>query len=449
MHPDNYAERLVNLMPADHPPVPQTLRTAVADGDVARLSKTDGHFAIVAKCGKTVRLARTIGRPMRYFLAKRFDGPHLIVAERMDEIRRFAAKNGLLEQFHPTYTRMVPAHFLVEIELTGCPDPSPVYRRFFTPQQNALPADIGLIGRSYMEATEDALRTWLAQQPANEPLGVSFSGGIDSTAILILARRAIEALGRPLENLRAFTLSFGADALDARQATETIRTLGLGEHHEIIAGDPNDLDVLRVIRVVEDYRPIDIQCAAMNMALLAGIRRKYPQWRLMIDGDGGDENLKDYPLEGTDITTQSVLNNPVLYHEGWGVDSIKHSSVYSGGLSRSYARTYMPLRHFGFRGFSPFTVPSVIGVSEAIPFAELTRYEADRLYALKGQVVSAGIQQVCGVEMPVQDKRRFQEGVLCPRELEERLPIDKPRYRRTFDQLWDLPTRESRVTLPA
>ena len=34
----------------------------------------------------------------------------------------------------------------------------------------------------------------------------------------------------------------------------------------------------------------------MNLALLQGIRLRYPEWQYMIDGDGGDENLKDYKL---------------------------------------------------------------------------------------------------------------------------------------------------------
>ena len=47
-------------------------------------------------------------------------------------------KEGLDDQFHPSYTRMVPAHHVVEIQLLGCPDPNPVYTRYFTPEQNVL-----------------------------------------------------------------------------------------------------------------------------------------------------------------------------------------------------------------------------------------------------------------------------------------------------------------------
>ncbi len=51
------------------------------------------------------------------------------------------------------------------------------------------------------------------------------------------------------------------------------------------------------IRVVEDYKPLDIESATMALALARGIRARYPDWRHLIDGDGGDENLKDYPIE--------------------------------------------------------------------------------------------------------------------------------------------------------
>src|SRR5262249_3802266 len=80
-----------------------------------------------------------------------------------------------------------------------------------------------------------------------------------------------------------------------------------------------------------------------------------PSLRYLLDGDGGDENLKDYPLEDSDLTLSSVLKNPLLYQEGWGIDAIKHSLTYSGGLSRAYVRTYAPAQRYGFTAFSPYT----------------------------------------------------------------------------------------------
>ena len=94
----------------------------------------------------------------------------------------------------------------------------------------------------------------------------------------------------------------------------------------------------------------------MGLRLCRGIRERYPEWRHLVDGDGGDENLKDYPIEeNPELTIRSVVDNLMLYQEGWGVGRIKHSLTYSGGLSRSYVRTYAPARRYGFDGFSPYT----------------------------------------------------------------------------------------------
>ena len=93
--------------------------TARCDGDA--LAQTDGHFAAVGRDGKTVRLARTIGIPLRYFVAKMYHGPFLVVADRMDRIFAWCQEQRIAWQFEPAYTRMVPAHYLVELDQVGCP----------------------------------------------------------------------------------------------------------------------------------------------------------------------------------------------------------------------------------------------------------------------------------------------------------------------------------------
>ena len=118
-------------------------------------------------------------------------------------------------------------------------------------------------------------------------------------------------------------------------------------------------------------------------------------------GAGGDENLKDYPLEDShDLTIRSVLNNTLLYQEGWGVDAIKHSLTYSGGQSRGHVRSYAPGRALGFSGFSPYALPNVIAVAEAIPYVELTQWDPERLYLLKADIVRRGIEAITGLTMP-------------------------------------------------
>jgi len=131
-----------------------------------------------------------------------------------------------------------------------------------------------------------------------------------------------------------------------------------------------------------------------------------------------------------------VVNNRMLYQEGWGLGTIKHSLTYSGGLSRSYTRTYAPAHHFGFEGFSPFTRPSVIEQAEGIPFTELTGYDVEKLYRLKGEVVGKGIKTITGFDMPLFNKRRFQHGALPVAALRQRLPGGEPDYRRQFLALY-------------
>jgi asparagine synthase (glutamine-hydrolysing) len=409
----------------------------ILNGPPAAVREIDGSFALVARAGKNVRLARSLDRPMRYFLAKRSDGPALVVADRIDAIHAWLKTAGLADQFHPSYTRMVPAHYVVELQLIGCPDPEPTYTRFFTPQRNALPNDPAMIGRLYIGALADEIAKWLRHLPERDPIGVCFSGGIDSGAVFLVTYHAMRKLGMNPSRLKAFTLSIG-DGPDLEQARQFLERLGLGLFLEPVDAALGSLEATETIRVVEDYKPLDIEAASMLLTLCRGIRQRYPDWKHLIDGDGGDENLKDYPIEeNPELTIRSVVNNLMLYHEGWGVGRMKHSLTYSGGLSRSCARTYAPPRYWGFDGFSPFTRPNVIEVAEGIPFAELTQMSVEKLYALKGEIVASGVKQITGLDLPVFPKRRFQHGAVRPEALRSRVPQREADLRRQFLALYE------------
>jgi asparagine synthase (glutamine-hydrolysing) len=415
-------------------------RRRVLSGDPAAVRAIDGSFALVAIDGRTVRMARSMDRPMRYFLAKRHEGPALFVADRIDTLQRALDDAGLGGQFHPSYTRMIPAHYVVEIALVGCPDPDPTYTRFFTPGRGALPADLDEIGRRYVGALADEITKWLVaierERGGAEPIGVSFSGGIDSGAVLLVTYHTMLRLGLAPARLKAFVLNLG-DGPDVEQARAFLSDVGLSIFLEEIEGRSADLDVERTLRVLEDYKSLDVECAAMGLLLAQGIRDRYAAWRYIADGDGGDENLKDYPIEeNPELTIRSVVDNLMLYQEGWGVGKIKHSLTYSGGLSRSYVRTYAPATHYGFDSFSPYTRPNVIEVAEGIPFAELTRYDVPTLYSLKGDIVRRGVKAVTGLDMPVFPKRRFQHGAAPVDAMRERLGRSERDYRRAFERLY-------------
>jgi asparagine synthase (glutamine-hydrolysing) len=437
---DRYVERVVDLTDPEANQIfnltVEQARERLRSGSSDAVRGIHGSFALVARDGKTVRMARSLDRPMRYFLAKRQEGPVLIVSPRIDAIYNWLKAEGLEEQFHPSYTRMVPAHYIVELQLVGCPDPDPVYTRFFTPVSGSLPEDLDRIGEAYIGALVEEISQWLQRVPDREPVGVCFSGGIDSGSVFLAAYFAMQRLGMSPSRLKAFVLDLGRGP-DVEQARAFLDALGLGLFLEPVEADAAALNIEETIRIVEDYKSLDVQSAAMAVALCRGIRERYPSWKYLLDGDGGDENLKDYPIEeNPELTIRSVVNNPMLYQEGWGVGRIKHSLTYSGGLSRSYTRTYAPARHFGFTGFSPYTRPSVIAVAEAIPFIRLTNYSVEKLYALKGEIVSRGIGAVTGLAMPVFPKRRFQHGAIARDELQSRLPWQEAEYRRKFLSLY-------------
>lgn len=411
-------------------------RRLLTEAPPEALRELRGSFALVARQGTTVRMARSLDRPLRYFLAKRAEGPALFVASRMDELFHALQKEGLEDQFHPTYTRMVPAHHVVELQLVGCPDPEPTYRRFFDPERGTLGTDLDAIGRAYVGALADEIGDWVASLPAREPVGVSFSGGVDSGAVVLLLYHQMKALGMNLGRLKAFTLSFG-DGADLAQARAFLAALGLELLLEPVEASLDGLDVDEALGVVEDYKPLDVESASMAIALCRGIRERYPEWRHLADGDGGDENLKDYPVEANpELTIRSVVSNPMLYQEGWGVGKLKHSATYSGGYSRSVTRSFAPARRFGFLPYSPYTSPRVVAVAEAIPFDSLTAGSTRRLYALKGEVVARGVKAITGHDLPVFEKRRFQHGAISEERLREKVPAHEGELRRRFLALY-------------
>ncbi len=446
-------ERLVDLAGIRHHGDPGTdpdrLREAIRTGDLAALAATGGHFAGTARDGQTVRMARTIGQPLRYFVAKMFHGPFLVVAERMETIYDWCVSQKIGWQFDPAYTRMVPAHHLIELDQIGCPDPAPRCHRFWTPAEATGPADIAELGARYVGAAKDATRDWLRTVPADAPVALAFSGGVDSASVLLVARAAQAELGRDPDLIRPFTLDLGGGA-DAAQAERMVEDLGLRHTWERIAQPAERYSLEEAIRTIEDYHPLDVACAAAGMLLAAGIREQHPEIKHLIDGDGGDENLKSYPLEDSDLTLSSILRNPLLYQEGWGIDAIKHSQTYSGGLSRAYVRSWAPANRHGFEAFSPYTTRPAMDAAVRIPFAELLDGSLERLYTLKGDLVAAGVRAVLGAEMPVHPKRRFQDGIAAAARTSEQLGGDtenNPAYRdwrvskawcrRVFQRQWE------------
>ncbi len=87
---DQYVERVVDLTePAANQLYDMSVEQArelLLLGPAEEVRRIRGSFALLAKAGKSVRMARSLDRPMRYFLAKRQEGscPGGSVADRHD-----------------------------------------------------------------------------------------------------------------------------------------------------------------------------------------------------------------------------------------------------------------------------------------------------------------------------------------------------------------------------
>ena len=99
-------------------------------------------------------------------------------------------------------------------------------------------------------------------------------------------------------------------------------------------------------------------------------------------------------------------------------------------------RTFAPLEKYRFLGFSPFTRPSVVQTATAIPFAELSHGSHEALYSLKGEIVRRGIRAIWGLDMPLFEKRRFQEGAVSVPVFQQRFAADPDAYREHFLALY-------------
>lgn len=425
----------------------QDVANAVQCDDLKAFANLSGQFAICRWNDQKLRMLRTIGRPMRYFMAEKSGKTMFFVAERIDQIAAAVKRAGMIDRFRPELTRMVPAHHRIELSLDQGPEQTPQSERFFSPSVATLPVDIEAIGQQYVQRLADVVDAFLDTIPSDQPLGVMFSGGIDSGSIMVLVDFLARQKGWPDERIKAFTLSVidpkdSADSNndseprsgDVDQAETFLSAMNRRSCLEILEVPIDQVSWQDAVDAIEDYKPLDVQSATMGLAMLRRLRQKYPDWIYLIDGDGGDENLRDYPIDlNPRLNIENVVQTPLLYHEGWGIDATRHSQTYSGGQSRGHSRTSAPGAMLGFRGLSAYAVPSVIDVAEAVPLADLIQNDLQNLYSLKGRIVAAGIKAITGFEMPVFAKQRFQHGAATRACFDKIFPSDDAAYRDYFE----------------
>ena len=299
-----HVERVVDLLD----PSAERLHASARGGagapraaDPTAVRGIDGSFALVAQDGITVRLARSLDRPDALLPGQAARGPGAL---RRRPHRHAAARRSPTTasagQFHPELhahgarplRRRDPRSWAAPIPTRPTRASS---RRSATRCRRTSTRSAGATSARWRTRSRSGCGMSRRARRGRSPIGVAFSGGIDSGAVFLVTYHVMLRLGLSPARLKAFVLEprrrpgprAGARVSRSRSAwRSSSRTIDAG---------PADLDLDETLRVLEDYKPLDVECAAMGLALCRGIRARYPEWRHLADGDGGDENLKDYP----------------------------------------------------------------------------------------------------------------------------------------------------------
>jgi asparagine synthase (glutamine-hydrolysing) len=144
---------------------------------------------------------------------------------------------------------------------------------------------------------EEAVRLRLR---ADVPVGIFFSGGVDSSCIAALAT---EITGGPVPT---FTLGFrDPDFNEAEYARRAARHLGT-EHHELMVGEPEMLQALLAMARILDEPLAD--GSIVPTYLLSVFARR--QVKVTLGGEGGDELFAGYPTYIGDRLARAYLRLP-------------------------------------------------------------------------------------------------------------------------------------------
>jgi asparagine synthase (glutamine-hydrolysing) len=117
------------------------------------------------------------------------------------------------------------------------------------------------------------------------PVGMLLSGGVDSGAVLGLMREA------GARDVATFTIGFGDQVHDERRWARLVAERHGANHHEIVVGRGDFLDVLPRLSWYRD-EPI-AEPSEIPLLLLAELAGRHV--KVVLTGDGGDELFGGYP----------------------------------------------------------------------------------------------------------------------------------------------------------
>ncbi len=149
-------------------------------------------------------------------------------------------------------------------------------------------------------------------------VGCLLSGGLDSSIVAFLASKFIP-------NLKTFSIGFenSPDLIEAKKVAEYIKS----DHHEVIITPEEALqEIPNVIKTLETYDTTTIRAGTPMFLLCKYIKKKYPELKVILSGEGADEVFGGYKylsyrkkLSCLDKELKSLINN-IHFFDGLRAD---------------------------------------------------------------------------------------------------------------------------------
>lgn len=260
------------------------------------LKELTGQFAFVLvdrDAGRAWAVRDFFGiRPLFYAVA----GGRLAVASEIKallevpSLRRDLDLEGLYHYFSLAYipeertpfrdVREVPGAHLLEIDLrTGAFAQREYWRADYRPDRSLRADD--LVGPLH-EAMRDSVRRNLV---SDAPVGLTFSGGFDTSCILALAREM-----RPAEQIHTYSVVMEEPSFDESRWQRLMVDPARHPHHEVRVG-PREVEAALLPHMAFLDEPTG-DGAAIPFFLLAREAKK--DVRVLLSGEGGDETFNAY-----------------------------------------------------------------------------------------------------------------------------------------------------------
>ena len=365
-------------------------RRRVLRGDAADVRAIDGSFALVASEGTVVRMARSLDRPMRYFLAKRAEGPALFVADRIDAMqRRSTPKASRASSIRATraWCRRTTSS---RCSSSAAPIPTRPTRASSRRRATACRPTSTRSAAATSAPLADEIVKWLR--------GSSARHRRRAVRRRVLRRhRQRRGLSRDLSRHACSSACPRRGSRRSRSTSATARTCSRPP-------------VSRPARAVDcsskrsrprrrpRRRTRRSACSRTTSRSTSSARRwacalpRHPRALPGVAVPGRrrrrrrePQGLPDRGEPGADDPQRDRQPDALPGRLGRRPDqALAHLQRRAEPQLRPHLCAGPPLR---LPGFSPYTRPNVIEVAEGIPFVALTNYDVPTLYALKGEIV--------------------------------------------------------------